>query len=237
MIQLNLLPDIKREYLKARRVQARVISVAILACVVSAGVVVLAASWVFGVQAVQRASLSGNIDKKYKELTSIKDIDKYVTVQNQLANISSLHTNKPIMSRLFDILPAINPKAPHNIQITSLSVDVTTTTLSMQGSTDSYTGLEVLRDSLKNATVTYTTDESTEPTTAALFKPESVQFVSQGLGKDANGKEIASFSLALQYEPAVFARDTKSITITVPNKDTTFSKEDAPEVFNQGGAQ
>lgn len=237
MIQLNLLPDIKRQYLKARRIQARVISIAILTCIVSGAVVVLAVSWVFGVQTVQKASLSSNTDKQYEKLTAIKDIDKYVTVQNQLANISSLHVSKPIMSRLFDILVAVNPKAPHNILVSSLNVDTDTSTITIKGTTDSYTGLEVLRDSLKNASISYTKEGSSDPVKAPLFKPESVQFLTQSLDKAQNGTTTASFSLALEYDPVIFARDTKGMTIAVPNKDTTFSKEDAPQVFNQGGAQ
>ena len=47
MIRLNLLPDVKLEYLHTKRVQARVISIATIVTIAVAGLVVLLGLWVF----------------------------------------------------------------------------------------------------------------------------------------------------------------------------------------------
>lgn len=248
MIKLNLLPDIKLQYQKARRTQAKVVSGAILVCMAAVGAVVLAVLWVYGIQGFQRAQLTKSIDTKYSELKSIKDIDKYVTIQHQLANISGLHAEKIIMSRVFDVMAKLNPKAPNNVRISNLNVDTTATTITMDGQTDSFTGLETFRDTLKNASLSYLpvssdgTTHTETPTIEPLFTPDTVAILSQGIGKTNDNKTVVSFKLSVTYNPNVFARDTANVLVTVPNKETTQSKEDAPNVFSEaettsGGGQ
>lgn len=235
MIQLNLLPDIKIQYQKARRTQAKVVSGAILVSIVSIGAVVLAGMWVYAVQGIYKSQLEKGIDRKYTELSAIKDIDKYVTVQNQLKNISGLHAQKVIMSRTFDVVSKLNPKAPNNVRISTINIDTATNTMMIDGQTDSYTGLETFRDTLKNASVNYTTkgEDSAGMVTEPLFTPEAVAILTQGVGKTTEGKVLVSFKISVQYNPKVFARDSDNVSITVPNKETTQSKEDAPSVFSQ----
>lgn len=239
MIQLNLLPDIKIQYQKARRTQAKVVSGAILVSIASVGAVVLAVMWVYGIQGLHRAQLEKGIEKKYAELSSIKDVDKYVTVQSQLQNISGLHAQKMIMSRTFDVMAKLNPKAPNNVRISTLNIDTATTTMMIDGQTDSYTGLETFRDTLKNASLNYTTvgeGASNDMVTEPLFTPDTVTILTQGVGKTNEGKALVSFKISVQYNPKVFARDSDNVSISVPNKETTQSKEDAPSVFSQAEA-
>ena len=240
MIQINLLPDIKLQYQKARRTQAKVVSGAIMTCIVAVGAVVLAVMWVYGIQGLQKSQLTKSIDKKYSELSSIKDIDKYVTVQSQLANISGLHSEKVMMSRIFEVMSKLNPKAPNNVRVSTLTVDTTATTITIDGQADSFTGLETFRDTLKNASLSYAaTGQGTEKktaTTESLFTPDSVMILTQGVGKTTEGKVLVSFKISVQYNPNVFARDTTDIAIIVPNKETTQSKEDAPSVFSKAEA-
>lgn len=238
MIQINLLPDIKLQYQKTRRTQAKVISGAILACIISVSAVVLVAVWVYGVQNLQKAQLTKSIDTKYADLKNIKDIDKYVTVQNQLTKISGLHANKLMTSRLLDVIAKLNPKAPNNVRLSVLSLDTTTSTITLDGETDTYTGLETFRDTLKNASFSYTLAgaEAGEPIVGPLFMPDSVIIANQGLGKKADGAPVVSFKISVQYDAKVFARDSANIIVTVPTKDTTQSKQDTPDVFSPSQA-
>lgn len=242
MITLNLLPDIKRQYIKAQRTQARVISGAILVSIVAGGAVALAAFYVYAVQGIYSATLSSGIKDKAEKLTSIKDIDKYATVQNQLANISDLHSKKITTSRLFNVMSQLNPAAPNNVRISNLNFDAMTTTITLDGTTDTFTGLETFRDTLKNAEVSYATT-GTETTKEPLFTPGSIIIVSQGLGQDASpgGGKTVAFKFSMQYNPQTFARNSSAVTITVPNKDTTQSRQDTPGIFDvteqTGGAR
>ena len=241
MIQLNLLPDIKREFLKARRTQAKVISTAILVCIGSVGAVVLAGMWVYGVQTIHKAALTDSIQKKSTELKNIKDIDKYVTVQNQLQNISSQHESKAITSRIFDTLSKLNPKAPNNVRVTSLDLDLSpeVSALTLDGETESFTGLETFRDTLKNASLSY--NEGSETINEPLFLDGSVTVLTQSIGKSQSGGTLVAFRISAKYNPKLFARSTKNYVVVVPNKDTTQSKEDTPDVFGDtqaaGGGQ
>mgnify|MGYP001584056236 FL=1 len=53
MIELNLVPDVKQEFIRAKRIRNVVISTVILVGIVSIGVVVLLALYLFGVQTVR----------------------------------------------------------------------------------------------------------------------------------------------------------------------------------------
>lgn len=242
MITLNLLPDIKRQYIKAQRTQARVISGAILVSIVAGGAVALVAFYVYAVQGLYSASLSNGIKDKAGKLTSIKDINKYATVQNQLDNISELHSKKIMSARLFGVMSQLNPAAPNNVSITNLTFDTATTALLLDGITSSFTGLETFRDTLKNAQVSYVKAGTTETIKEPLFTPGSVVILSQGLGQSANpgGGKVVAFKFSVTYNPATFARDSNNVSVIVPQKDTTQSLQDTPGIFETveaGGAR
>lgn len=231
MITLNLLPDIKREFLRTRRAQARVISIAVLVSIAAIALLVVVALWVYGVQAFQKSSLTASINNYDAQLRSEKDINKYLTIQNQLANISNLHSSKPILSRVFDVVSKLNPKAPNNVKVSTLEVDVETTSLIFSGETATYTGLETFRDTLKNAQLTYQ-DSTGASKSEQLFSAVTID--SQGLGKTGNGGSggvVVGFKMTAVYNPIVFSRDTKQFAVNVPSKDTTQSKQDTPDIF------
>lgn len=226
MIRLNLLPEVKREYLRTRQIQARVVSVAIIASLAMMGLVVGAALWVYGAQTLQMNMLSSSIDKNMDELRSIKDLDGYVTIQNQLTHIDSLHQQKSVFSRIFSVVSSLNPKAPNNVRITALDASTTETTLTFQGETDTYTGLETFRDTLKNAEIV------TQSGSENLFiGQDPVRVDSHSISNNAEGKQVVSFRLVATYNPKVFSRDLGDYKIKVPNKETTQTKEAAPDTF------
>lgn len=232
MITLNLLPDIKRQYIKAQRTQTRVISGAILLSILTGGAVILVAFWVYAVQGIYSSSLSGGIKEKAAKLTAVKDIDKYATVQNQLANISSLHAKKIVASRLFEVVPQLNPTAPNNVRISNLDFDTLTTTMTMDGLTDTFTGLETFRDTLKNAEISYLPVGANEAVKEPLFTPGSVMISSQSMGQDSDGKTVVAFKVTMVYNPKAFARDVNAVSVIVPTKDTTQSRQDTPGIFD-----
>jgi Tfp pilus assembly protein PilN len=231
MIRLNMLPDVKREYLHARRLESKVVAGALLLSAIAIGLVVLIALYVYGAQTLQKNGLTSKINSQMSELKEIKDIDKYVTIQNQLGSISSLHEKKLLYSRLFTILPKLNPAAPHNVKITNLTVDSAENTIMFEGETSSFTALETFRDTLKNARLLFNTNESETMKDEGLFS--SVVIDTQAIGKATNGATVVTFKLTTSVNTGVFARTTKSYDVTVPNKETTQSKEDAPDVFGK----
>jgi hypothetical protein len=231
MIRLNMLPDVKREYLRTRRLEAKVITGALLFSAVAVGLVIVLALWVYGAQTLHKNALTGTIKKNVAELQGVKDIDKYVTIQNQLANIDSLHEKKMIYSRLFAVLPKLNPQAPNTVRIGGLIIDSTTNTMMFEGETSSFTALETFRDTLKNAKLIYGTTGSEGTTTSPLFSTVTID--TQSIGKDAEAQTVVSFKLTTAYDPAWFVRSTSTVDVSVPTKETTQSKVDAPDVFGE----
>lgn len=100
MIQLNLLPDVKLELVKAQRLQRLLTVISLIASLAAIVVVVV----LFSASQYQKkhiTDLNNSIAKKTNQLNSDKQINKILTVQNQLKSLDQLHASKPAASRLF----------------------------------------------------------------------------------------------------------------------------------------
>ena len=68
MIELNLLPDVKQEFVHAQRLRRKIISIMILLIIVSIGIVALIAFNLYVVQGVHERLVDGDIKNHTKEL-------------------------------------------------------------------------------------------------------------------------------------------------------------------------
>jgi hypothetical protein len=233
MISLNLLPDVKKEFLKSQRARSKVITFAIISTIaVVAGTVVLVL-YVYAGQALLLASQTNDIQAKSKTLKNVKDINKYLTVQNQLAELTSLHDNKTVMSRLMSFLPQLNPAAPHEIKLASLDVDTVSQTVTFKGTTDTYDSLTTFKDTLSNARVSYSLSDGGQQSTKNLFT--SVQIKTGVYAADQSTGARVVFEVEAVYEPDVFLFKTSSASLQQVNIDTTQSTVNAPNIFSGGG--
>lgn len=234
MITLNLLPDVKKEFLKAQRAKAMWTSVSILVTVGAVGLTVLVAAWVYGAQNVHKSVLTGSIKSNEQKLKD-KQVDKYLTIQKQLSTISSLHSQKNDFSRLLGFLPSLNPAAPDTIGLTDLTVDTEAATIDFQGDAANYKSLTTFKDTLVNATVSYRLPGQDQATTGPLFSNVSV--VSSALvDKEKGSGKIVSFEVKVNYEPNAFVYGNQDVKVQVPTKDTTNSTVNAP-VFSGNQAK
>lgn len=94
MIEINLIPDVKQELLRAQRSRTMVITGSIFASIVAAGVVVLLLLYVFGVQTVRSNVLDDDIKKGAANLSQVEDLSEMLTIQNQLKKIAELDSQK-----------------------------------------------------------------------------------------------------------------------------------------------
>ena len=122
MIQVNLIPDVKQELLRAQTQRNVVISIAIILAIAAGAVVVLVALYVFGAQKLIMDNADKTIDTEYSTLSQVEDLDQLLTVQNQLKRVSVLDADKNITSRLFGMLNVIVTTGQHEITVSSLSV-------------------------------------------------------------------------------------------------------------------
>ncbi|HET8884639.1 MAG TPA: hypothetical protein VFM68_04170 [Candidatus Saccharimonadales bacterium] len=215
MIEINLVPDVKQELIKAQRVRTSVISLSILVGIAAIGIVVVLAVWVFGVQTA-RGILSDNaIAAESKKLSSVEDISNTLTIQNQLSILPEMHDNKSIDSRIFDVLTTINPPAPNTIAITNLSLDSLTKTITIEAqAANGYPALEVFKKTINATTFQFTRDGEKHTMPLASDMTDS----DRSYGDDASGASVLRFTLTFVYPAELFARTVQDAAIVAPNR-------------------
>ena len=151
MIQFNLLPDVKLAYIRTERIKHVATLVAMMVSVVAVGLLCISMSVVYVVQRQIVVNLDNAIQKSNRKLASVKDVDKILTVQNQLKGLTGLHTGKPATSRVFAYLQKTTPK---NVSLNKLNLDFSTTSITVGGSAASLDDIKNYADILKSATYT-----------------------------------------------------------------------------------
>ena len=220
MIEINLVPDVKQELIKAQRIRFTVITSAIFVGVASVGVVVALALYIFGVQALRGVSLDNDIKKKGDDFAKVPDLSKTLTIQNQLAKISNLNNNKNIDSRIFDFLVGVLPQ-PNNVQISDLSIDSSTKTITINGqSAEGYAAAEVFKKTIEGVKVGYigiNDKPNTKPKQLALASDISLSDTSYG--EDSSGVKVLRFTLSFTYVDELFSPLSKNVTMVINEND------------------
>lgn len=213
MIEINLVPDIKQELLRAQSIRARVITGSIFIGVASIAVVTLLVIYVFTVQAIRSGLADASIKQGSEKLADVTDLTKTLTIQNQLTKISDLNSSKKIDSRIFDVLNAIIPPAPNTIRISNLTIDSGTGVITIDGqAANSYAAVEVFKKTIEGATLKYT-DDLNEQQSIALASAISTSNTSYG--EDTTGAKVLRFTLSFTYTPELFSPASKNISIAI----------------------
>ena len=202
MIQFNLLPGVKLEYVKAQRTKHLMTFISIVVGAVALTVFLIS---LFVVDVVQKKSLSDlnkDVGSYSKKLKGTSDLSKILTVQNQLSTLTSLHDSKPVTSRLFDYISQVTPS---QASLNKLTVDFTLNTLSVGGAAPSLDTVSLYTDTLK-ATY-YTTDQNS--TKVKAFS----NVVLASFGRDDKG---ATFTITLSFDPTIF-NATNTVKLIVPS--------------------
>lgn len=222
MIQFNLLPNVKVEYITVKRTKHRVLGLATGVIIASLAVVVMLIIVVFAWQSVRLKSLDKSIKETSQDLKSQADINKVLTVQNQLKSIDGLHAIKPEVGRIFNYLAQVTPS---KTTIATLGVDFVTPLVSLTGQTSSLEEVNKFVDTLKFTTITRGDAESSTSDPKAF-----TQVVLSSYGLDSKG---ASFTITLSFDPAIFDSNETDLTLTVPKITTTRSETEAPAALFQ----
>ncbi len=234
MIQLNLLPDVKLQYIKAQRQRRLVFSVSVLAVIASIGILLFLLS-IDGLQKKHLSDLSNDIKSESSELQKKPGINRILTVQNQLQSLTDLHSQKPAASRLFTYLVQLTPA---KVNINDIKVDFTMQTVTITGTSDSLSDVNKYVDTLKYTG--YTTDSS--PDKAPAFS--DVVLSSFNLNTDTQDpSQAANYTIDASYDKTIFDI-TQKVKIIVPHRVTTRVQSSqptdlfkAPPSTKPGGAQ
>ena len=209
MIEINLIPDVKQELLRAQRMRAVVISSSIFISIVAGVVVVLLALYVFGFQAIRDVAAEDAIKKQSTELSKVEDLSEMLTVQNQLARIDELSANKKMTSRLFDVLAGVLPPEPNAVKVSNVAVDTDLDTIRIEGQTRAYDSMEVFKKTLDNAVILYTKGDE-EPTQVKLAGDISASDISFG---DSDGTKVLRFNITFKYDEVLFSPEVAGVTV------------------------
>lgn len=176
MISLNLLPDVKKDLLRVRRERNLVVSISVVVVGASIGVLLLL-SGTLGVLIGAKALMENGIkndEQTIKQAQKKKQLDKYITVQNQLKQIGKLKSDQQVYSRLMDYLTQLNPAAPNNVQISSAKIEAPAgssgdtsssssssdgITMTIEGKTTNFSALDVYKNTLSKAQLSYEVEE------------------------------------------------------------------------------
>jgi hypothetical protein len=219
MIELNLLPDVKLEYIKAQRSQRLVFGVAFLATAVSVGLLILLFS--FGAfQKKHISDLTTDINSHVKELKGKPQIDKILTVQNQLNSLTGLHAAKPAASSL---LSYFNQITPVQVSIGNLKVDFVGQTMTISGTTDALKNINTYVDTLKFTKFSEVGDDGSASGDSALAFSNVVLTNFSLTSDDKKATQTATYTIDLAYDPTIFDI-TKKVTLSVPQQVTTRSQ-------------
>lgn len=216
MIQFNLLPDIKIQFLKAQRQKRLFILISTIVIIASITVLVLLAVTVFGVQRKSINDLTNDIASASEELQSTEDLSKILTVQNQLNVLPELHNEKPVAGRLFGYL---NDATPNNINIARAQADFTTNTLTLSGGANALEDVNQFIDTLKFTNFTTNGDDERRRAFSGV--------VLSNFGRDATA---ATYTIELTFEPIIFS-EQHTVALIVPNIITTRSEVAQPQAL------
>lgn len=228
MITLNLLPDIKKEYLRSQRIKRLFVAGAALVSGGFIALVVLLGLFVFGAQKLHLSRVQSDIDEAANTLQSQPDLDKVVTIQKQLDSLPGLHEQKPAADRLLGYLNTVVPK---DISLTGVEItlyDGEDVTISGLGNDPK--AVNIFVDTLKNATFTYIDDSGTEQS----IEPFS-RVVLDSISVD--NTEGTTYRINLEYDELIFDNTIKDWELKVPKITTSASVQERPALFESPGEE
>jgi Tfp pilus assembly protein PilN len=216
MIQFNLLPDVKLEYIKAERTKRTVIGFSLLASAVALALLIFLVLTVDVAQKAYISSLSNEIKDKGNQLRQTPDLSKMLTVQNQLRTLRDLHEAEPATSRMFDYLNQITPA---DVSISQMSLDMTAKTVVVTGNAPTIEAVNAFVDGLK-----FTTYKTSDGTTTGQNAFDAVVLSSF----NRNDKN-ATYTINMNVDTQIFD-NTKEVTLTVSN---AAAAKAASVIFNR----
>lgn len=202
MIQFNLLPDVKQEFVKTRRLKRLVTLISIAVSVVAIVVLLLLLATVDVVQKKSLKDLNSDIKTYSTKLKAVPDLENVLTVQNQLNTLTSLHDQKVVTSRLFTYISQVTPP---DASISKLSVDYSANTITITGEAPTLDAVNGYIDTLK--ATKYKTDATNSDSTKAFSA-----IVLTSFGRDSKG---ATYTINMTFDPLIFNSANK-VTLIVP---------------------
>jgi hypothetical protein len=190
-----------------------VVSIACLVTVVCLVLFVALYGYVDISQKHHLTDLSSDITADSTQLASNGNLNKVLTIQNQLQTIPQLDNEKPVVTRFPSIITELTPTTA---SISSLDVNFTTNTFSITGTASSLSDVNQFIDAIKFATYSVTGSSVAKPAFS------TVVLSSFGYSSVTSNGQPANYIITFDYNPAIFSA-ASDVTLTVPQQATTRS--------------
>lgn len=215
MIEINLVPDVKQEFLRAQRTRNTVISIAIIVGIAAVAAIVLI-SVIVGGQLALSSLNDRTIATENRKLQSVEDLNETVTLQNQLKQLATMHDQNTINSRIFDILTAINPPAPNDVTVSNFQLDPENNAVSIEGSAvNGYAAVEVFKKTILNTEFSYS--DGGERVKDPLA--DTVNVSETSYGEDSEGRKVLRFVVSFTYPENLLSRTITDAKIVSPTSE------------------
>lgn len=226
MMQLNLLPDVKLKYIQARRRKRLVIGLCAMASGVFLVILIALLVYVRFSQPRYMAALTKDIQATTDELKAKQDLDKILTIQNQLNSLPALHDKKVFSSRLFDYLTQLTPV---QATISDVEADFEANTMNIKGNADALSTVNQFADTLK---FTDFKSGGEAPNEGKAFSNVVLKSFSVSTDSGQGGQGAITYELEFSFDPTIFANikvtEGSAVTLTVPKIITTRSETQKP---------
>lgn len=218
MIQFNLLPDVKLEFVRAKRMQHTVVSASVIA---AGSAFVIFLLLFLAVNVVQKNTLSSATNEIKKDkviLNQTPELAKILTIQNQLAVLPSLHAKKAAASRSFEFLQLLTPTS---VTISDATTDFILNTVTITGQSNGLDKINIFADTLK---FTKYSDDKVKGQLA---------FTGVVLTAFSKSSTAATYTITANFAPALYD-NVSAVVLSVPNTVTTRSVIEQPaDLFKQ----
>ena len=119
--EINLVPDVKGEMIKALKLRNFIFFLCIVVVATSIGVSLLFFSIATGQESVVNGK-KDTLSEMSNKINEYSDLSDFLTIKDQLSNLASISENKNQLSRLFGVLSAILPTGADTITISTLGI-------------------------------------------------------------------------------------------------------------------
>lgn len=138
MFEINLVPDIKAKALRTQKIRNLIMLLSggvIAACVA----VIMVLGGVKAGQDIKMATQDDMLTKLSAKITGYNDLGGLLSIQKQLAALSTANDQKVLLSRIFNIVKVILPTNGDEITLSELSVNLEEGTMTFEAQADAKT--------------------------------------------------------------------------------------------------
>jgi hypothetical protein len=230
MIQVNLLPEIKLKYIKAKKTERLVLFVSVIICAACIAVMVLLYLTVDVFQKNSLTSTANKITADSSQLQSNTNLNKIITIQQQLNSLPNLYKarNNPA-----SILSYLGQVASPGITISTFTINYQTGALTLSGTAPNLLAGNVFYNTMLYAQ--YTTNGSS---TGGSNLFSNVMFsgltsAPSGSSSGSSSSSTSSSNSTVTYSatatmPSSLFLNGVNVHIYIPSKDVTKSALEQP---------